>query len=92
MAKRSEKKGLEFDLDEDWLVQKLGLQYCEVTGIMFKGEKLTEPFMRTIDRTNNNIGYTKENCKVVVWIYNQAKKDFDAEHVITMARALLDRS
>lgn len=92
MKLRAEKKGLGFDLDEHWLIEKLSKEFCEVTGIRFDGLTLKSPFTRTIDRTDNNEGYLKSNCKVVVWIYNQAKKDHGAEHVLAMARALVSQN
>lgn len=79
-----------FDLDGEWLLSKLSLTHCEVTGLKFVESGLNSPFSLTIDRHDNSIGYTKQNCKAVVWIYNQAKYTFTSDDVLRFAKALVE--
>lgn len=87
MQARAFLKRLEFDLTVEWLQSKMACTHCEVTGIEFSGTG-SDPFSRTIDRVNNAIGYTQANCKVVVWIYNNAKGKFSHDDLMVMVRAL----
>lgn len=89
LRKRAADKGLEFDLDEAWLASKLALTHCEVTGIEFQGAGVKSPWALSIDRTDNSKGYTKENCKVVVWLYNNCKNKYSEADIMKLARALV---
>lgn len=88
LHKRARGKGLEFDLDEEWIASKLALTHCEVTGIQFTGAGIDTPWSLSIDRVDNTKGYTKDNCKAVVWIYNNCKRTFEADDVMRMAIGL----
>ena len=79
---RAKNKSLQFDLDLDWVKERLNV--CEVTGIKFEIRDVTttssgrnyanrHPYTPTIDRIDNNKGYTKDNCRVVIWWYNLSK-------------------
>lgn len=91
---RSRAKGIKFDLDTEWYRDKLSHGVCEVSGIKFdynyessiNGTPL--PFSPTIDRINPSLGYTKENCRVVVWIYNVCKQTYTDEDVMKLAKSL----
>jgi hypothetical protein len=95
IRKRSKDKGWECDLDKEWMYKKyIGL--CEVTGLPFdysyplKGSDYTHNhFAPSVDRTDNNKGYTKDNCKVVVWIYNRAKGNGTHKDVVKMSKSLI---
>lgn len=89
---RSVKKGLAFDLDDEWLAKKIEHGICEVTGIQFDmsvGKRV--PFGPSVDRIDSDLGYTKDNCQVVAFIYNAAKVDFSHEQVVTFAVAIVDK-
>lgn len=99
-AKRaSEKNGLDFDLTEDWIENKLVNGRCEVSGIEFDFSSLNtgktghgsqNPFCPSLDKTNCNLGYTKDNVKVVVWIYNVGKQNNTHDDMLKLARGLID--
>tara|TARA_R110002012_G_scaffold127969_1_gene280235 strand:+ start:486 stop:776 length:291 start_codon:yes stop_codon:yes gene_type:complete len=90
---RSKKNNLEFDLDESWLKEILEKGKCQVTGLPFEFEVDAtnngfRSFTPSLDRTDPTKGYTKDNTKVVVWIYNGAKGVGTHEDVMKLARAL----
>jgi len=93
MRSRCLKKGLEYDLTNEWVAGKLKEGVCEVTGITLelKGGGLNNgnrPFTPSLDRTDPTKGYTMDNTKVVVWIYNGAKGVGTHEDVMKLARAM----
>lgn len=92
---RAKKLQIDFDLDLDWLVEKIN-GVCERTGMAFEltntgiGKRsLTGP---SIDRIDAQGPYTKENCQVVILGYNLAKSDGTDEFVLRMAKALVAKS
>lgn len=88
---RAEKKGIDFDLTPDWIEAKMAYEFCEATGIRFRG-KGNEPFGRTIDRKDSSKGYTKANCWVACWMYNRAKMDNTHDDVMEMVAAMSSMS
>ena len=78
---RSKQKGFKnHDLTYEWLAQQVA-NNCPKTGIEFryKPSKYRDPYAPSIDRIDNNKGYTKENCQVVIWAYNCAKATWSDE-------------
>ena len=69
---RARRKGLEFDLTKEWLVPLLE-RPCPLTGIEFDFEggprNLRTP---SVDRIDSSKGYTKDNCRVILWALNAA--------------------
>lgn len=91
--------GVKCDLSYRWIRDKIDNGFCEVTGIPFnydyhnENEKLkfTNPWAPSIDRINSLGGYTKDNCQMVVWIYNRAKGEDKHEDVLKVAEALIEK-
>ena len=84
-------KQLEIDLDIEWIQEALDDGYCQVTNIPFSitpGPR--GPWTPSLDRTDSPKGYTKDNCKVVCWIYNAAKSEFRHEDVVVFCEQILD--
>ena len=92
---RATSKGWNFDLTPAWAQEKLQKGICEVTGIPFDFERGTvnahNPFRPSIDRRDTSLGYTQDNCQMVVVAYNQAKGTWSHEDVLKLARALIDK-
>ena len=70
--RRAEKKGWDFDLDVEWIQERLDAGICEMSGIQF-----LYGFRRTwdsfsIDRIDSTKGYTKDNCRAILWCLNLA--------------------
>lgn len=89
---RALEKNIEFDLDEEWVKDKLN-GVCERTLIPFYigpyEKHRRHPFAPSIDRIDNNKGYTKDNCQVVVWMYNQMKNEYSDDLVYNFAKAII---
>ncbi|MGN6775971.1 hypothetical protein [Rhizobium sp.] len=76
---RARKRGLEFDLATDDIIELLGKQdgRCAVSGMQFdirrhprKGAK--RPFCMSIDRIDNSQGYIRTNVRITTVIVNTA--------------------
>ena len=87
--RRAEQNGWGYDLDYDWLMEKMTSGRCSVTDVdlVIAGDK--NPWQPSIDRIDSSKGYTKDNCQIVCWIYNRAKNDDGHDAVMLMARALV---
>ena len=87
------KPGMEFDLDEEWLLVKIASGRCEQSGIPFDFSSglghNRSPWTMSLDRIDSRKGYTKENTQVVVWAYNAAKSIGTDDDVYFLARCLL---
>lgn len=69
---------------------------CEATGLKLSLEMNRQgytrhPYRPSIDRIDNSLGYTKDNCRVVAVIYNYAKSEFTDKDVLLMAVSLLEK-
>lgn len=94
-AKRKNKEGRDFDIDVEFLVEKLDKGVCEVTGIPFSYEMKqvgsTNKFAPSVDRLNSSLGYTKDNVRVVVWWYNLMKNDETDEALLEFCKTVVNR-
>jgi hypothetical protein len=91
---RAWRQRVPFDLPKQWVLDRLEAGRCEVTGLEFKpnvGGRRYGNFVPSIDREVPELGYTVENCRLVVWVYNCAKGAGSHEDVVAMALALIDR-
>ena len=85
------------DLDEVWIQERLDRGTCEVTGISFEfpeyGSKPRgfnyHPWTASVDKIIPELGYRKENCRLVVWAYNRAKGLWSDEVVLQLARGVV---
>jgi hypothetical protein len=62
------------NIDLDWLEPKLIDGRCEISGLPFDLEQNESrgPFRPSVDRIDSLKGYTKENCRVIIWALNAA--------------------
>lgn len=91
---RAKKHKLEINLDREWIEQRLSKMKCEATGVdlvlEIRDDVFHSPFRPSVDRINNEKGYTKDNCQIVCVIFNKAKSDYATEDVIKMSKGLLE--
>lgn len=91
---RAKNRNLDFDLDRDWVVERLKDMKCEATGVDlnldFDNKYQHSPFRPSIDRIDGKKGYLKENCRVVCVMFNKAKSDYLDEDVLKMAKMMVE--
>jgi hypothetical protein len=87
---RARERGLPFDITTGWVLTRLLVGRCEVSGLRFDDapKQGRGQFIPSIDRRNPEAGYTEANCRLVVWIYNAAKGVGTDEDVMRLAKAL----
>lgn len=94
IRRRCDRLGYEFDLDRDWVFDKLFEGVCEATGIPFHVEALGKDtrnrFAPSIDRVDSTKGYTKDNCRMVIYQYNACKGPWKDSDVIEFAKRVLE--
>lgn len=93
VQKRCRREGFAFDLDVEWLASRLR-ERCELTGLPFDmsvRSRRPGPFTPSIDRVVPGGGYTKGNCRVVLWVVNALLKDVTLETLLPIAEALVRR-
>jgi hypothetical protein len=76
----------------EWIEERLTAGTCEVTGLPFGNvDSGHDPRAPSIDRLDSSLGYTPDNCRLVVWVYNRAKFIWTDAVILEMARALVAR-
>lgn len=82
---RAAKRDLPFALPEDW---KAEVTTCELCGLPFV---LKDPmYAASIDRIDNALGYTPDNCRLILRGLNVFKNKHADETMMTVARALVE--
>lgn len=94
--KNAKAKKIEHSINKKWCLTKLR-GVCEATGIPFDLSiegiyKKMNPFAPSIDRINNDLGYTTDNCQMVIWIYNCSKNNFSEKDLYTMCKAIVEKN
>lgn len=80
IQKRANRKGLGFDLDTEWYKKEIKKGVCAATKLPFKlkpRNTALNPFFPAVDRIDSYKGYTKDNCQVVLSIFNMLKFNYD---------------
>jgi hypothetical protein len=83
---RALEDNLALDITYEWVLEKLRAGRCEVSGLAFDFD--SRSFCPSLDRDDNECGYTQENTQVVVWIYNRAKGVGGHDDVMKLVSAL----
>lgn len=92
----AKKQGLACSLTEAWIEQRLNTAVCEVTGLPLvtkdykPGDQGNRDFFApSLDRINNNAGYTPSNCRLVCWGYNLVKSNYTDREVLAFSTAVV---
>ena len=85
---RSKKKNLEYNLDYNWAVENFK-ETCPVFGIPLTFFTSTDS-SATIDRFDNNKGYTKENCHIISWKANMIKNSSSPTEIQKVCKWVLE--
>lgn len=96
---RAKDKNLDFNLTVEWIYNKLILGCCEVTNIQFKlkeyePDTITSsvyPNSPSLDRIDNNKGYTTNNVQVVCDQFNKFKSQYTMEETYYMAKQFIQQ-
>jgi hypothetical protein len=88
---RSQKQKLPFDLDRDWVQDRLDYGRCEVTNIPFDMSMRRGWNTPSLDRINPAQGYTKKNTRLVLFALNAACGDWGEEKLLAVIAVLLDK-
>lgn len=95
---RATKKGLEYDIDVDFIYDILKGGKCARTGIEFslgyngKSFKDRNAYTPSIDKIDPTKGYTKDNVQVVCWWYNLSKSNFSDQTVLELCKKLVNHT
>jgi hypothetical protein len=97
-AGRARKNHLEFNLDLPFLRELWNSTKgcCAVSGLPFEmnigtmGRGHAAPFRPSLDRIDNNCGYTKGNVRFVLWAVNRAISNYGLDMFLSIARAIVD--
>jgi hypothetical protein len=97
MAKFSaKKKNISFDLDYEWIFERLELGISEMTGIKFDLEPFPKgrqnPYTASLDRVVPELGYVKSNVRMILWALNAAFNSYGENVYADIARVFLDRN
>jgi len=93
---RSKKDKLPYDLNIEWLVEQWNKNEgrCLITGIPFDlsriGNQERNPFGPSIDRIDNNRGYTKDNTRLVGVAVNLAINEWGEKIFTKIVKAYLE--
>ena len=86
------------DFSSTWIEEKILSGFCEVTGIPFDlSSQATatvhakNPWVPSLDRTDSAGVYAMENVKVVVFMYNVCKAEFNHSDVVRFCRVVAQR-
>lgn len=94
---RSVRQNIEFDLNINWIIEKIKLG-CPYLGVEFKlgntgnNYKSRDPLTPSIDKINPKLGYTENNCQVVSWWYNSSKQQFTDSEVLEFCKKVVSVS
>lgn len=92
--KASKKKGLDFDLTEDYLLQlwaECG-GMCSMTGVsMLKtADERYHPYLMSLDRIVPEKGYVKGNVRLVSYWYNRARSNYGDKLMLEMCQRVVE--
>jgi hypothetical protein len=92
--KRATAKGLKCEITADDMVAMWHLQdgKCALTGwALSLGGGLTDPYCASIDRIQNDLGYVKDNVRLICWMVNKAISAWGEHRFVEMCEAVLGR-
>lgn len=93
---RSKQFNVPYDLNEEWLKEKLEIGFCELSGLKFEHSSNPDwrasPFCPSIDRIIPSQGYTKENGRVICFCVNMARSNWGDDVLFKMCKAIINNN
>lgn len=79
---RAKERKLEIDIDKEFIKNNLG-EFCPVLGVKYEyaNNNPSCPNSPSLDRFDNNKGYTKDNVKIISLRANKLKNDASKEEI-----------
>ena len=88
---RSRRHSREFTIDKAWIQSKIEVGVCEFTKLPFKIRDMgKDAWQPSLDRIDSNLGYTKENTRVVLWCINTLLHEHGDEVINNMLDQLME--
>lgn len=84
----AERKGLEFTLTQEQVVELVAPMVCSVSGLPLTTEEHQGPWGPSIDRIDNSKGYVPGNVRLTCWMFNRAKAHWTDEQFMAMVRGI----
>jgi hypothetical protein len=93
IVSRSRKRLSDTTLSIEWLEAKLARGVCELSGLPFdlSRDGIKGPYAPSIDRIDSRVGYTPENCRMILWALNTAFSWWGEKAFMDIARAWMDQ-
>jgi hypothetical protein len=92
---RAKRRGYDCDIDWEFMKELYDKQSgrCAVTGVILTSsaantKTYSDPHTISVDRIDNNKGYTKTNVRLVTYMYNTCKGQWNDELVKKMCEAV----
>ncbi len=90
----AKKRGLDFNVTEAWIKQRLQNAVCEVTGLPIRSNAGSvsgrrDYYSPSVDRIDNAIGYVQSNLRMVAWGVNLAKNKFSDRDLSAMSLSVV---
>jgi hypothetical protein len=83
------KNGAQITISKEWIIERLRIGTCELTGLPFNTQETNKPTNASLDRIDScNPNYTAENCRLVCYQVNTALNRFSEEESLEVIRAL----
>ena len=90
---RAKRYNREFDLDKEFIIEKLKSGKCELTQIPFNrtivGPYKANPYAPSLDRIDSKRGYTKDNVRLICFGVNRALSDWGLDILIHFSHELI---
>ena len=88
--KRAMKDGLPFDLTVEWIEERI-LDGCPLSGMQFDlSPGMVNPFSPSVDRVKNHLGYTQDNCRVIIYGLNALKGTGTDADLLNISKVVID--
>ena len=89
--RRAKKYGLDFSLTLDWCREQWEVGFSPLSGLPYGNEK-GSPYYPSIDRIDSALGYSQENCRMILIAENLFKNEWDDEAIIAIACGIADKA
>lgn len=89
IRRRCKHSGMPCTIIADDLLSALTAGVCQATGMQLDFATISGPFIPSVDRIDHQQGYVPENVRVVILMFNLARRNWRDEDVLSMAHALV---